>query len=399
MKRNLLVAAIILSVFFFLTGCWDRRELNELGTVVGMAIDTTDDGMYLVTIQVVDPGETAAKAGAGSRIPVVSYESKSRTISEAVRKMTMVTAREIYFSHLQMLIIGEKVAKKGLGESLDYFYRERQFRPDFFIVLSIGTKAANVLKILTPLEKIPSQKLHRSLEISQKTLAQTYRVRLYELISNMTNKGKAPVLTGVRIIGDEKIGKTKSNVEMVDAASRLEYEGLAILKKDKLVGWLNEKESKGWSYITGNVQRTLEYIPCSKKDRLVIEVMRTKADVNGKVIQGKPNITINLTIEANIVEVRCDVDISKTKSITELEEHSKKVNIEILKDSITKAQKLKTDIFGFGQAIYEADPIAWKQLKGNWDEVFSHLPITIKSKVHIRRTGTVNKSFLENIRE
>jgi spore germination protein KC len=81
-KRKISILIIIFLLLNLLSGCWNRRELNELAITVGMAIDESD-GQYLVTAQVVNPGQVAAKQGGGQKAPVISYQEKGDTVFEA----------------------------------------------------------------------------------------------------------------------------------------------------------------------------------------------------------------------------------------------------------------------------------------------------------------------------
>lgn len=60
MKRTGLLLCICISIVVFVTGCWNRRELNELAIAVGMGIDKSGD-QYEVSVQVVEPSEVAGK--------------------------------------------------------------------------------------------------------------------------------------------------------------------------------------------------------------------------------------------------------------------------------------------------------------------------------------------------
>lgn len=60
MKRKKAILFLILALVLLLTGCWNRRELNELAIAVGMGIDKQGD-QFRVSLQVVDPGKASAK--------------------------------------------------------------------------------------------------------------------------------------------------------------------------------------------------------------------------------------------------------------------------------------------------------------------------------------------------
>ncbi len=60
MKQKTAFLFLMLTLVLLLTGCWNRRELNELAIAVGMGIDKHGD-QFRVSVQVVDPGEAASK--------------------------------------------------------------------------------------------------------------------------------------------------------------------------------------------------------------------------------------------------------------------------------------------------------------------------------------------------
>lgn len=138
MKKNLIMILILFHILFLTTGCWNRRELNELAIATGMAIDITDDDQYLVTVQIVNPGEVASKQAKGTQASVTTFEAKAGSISEAIRKMTTNAPRKIYLSHLRILVLSEELAKHGIGKSLEFLSRDHEMRTDFYI----GTDSA-----------------------------------------------------------------------------------------------------------------------------------------------------------------------------------------------------------------------------------------------------------------
>lgn len=399
MKQRLAMLVMLLTLLILITGCWNRRELNDLAIAVAMGIDKSGDE-YLVSYQVVDPGEIAAKTGGAGRSPVTLYQEKSDTVFEAVRKITTQSPRKIYSAHLRMLVIGEELAKDGLGNVLDFLSRDHELRTDFYIVVAKGTKAESVLKILTSLEDIPANQMFSSLETSEKAWSTTMKITLDELITNLVSESNHPTITGIRIKGSQEYGETKKNVEEIDSPGRLQYAQIASFKKDKLIGWLNEDESQGFNYTQGQVISTIEDVTCPKGGKLGVELIRTQEKIKGKVEKGKPNIEVELQAEGNVADVACHIDLTKTKSIYELEKRVEQDIKRKIEAALNKAQKkLKTDIFGFGEAIRRADPKAWKEMKKDWDQEFVDLSVNVKVDVKIRRVGTVGNSFLEEIKE
>ncbi len=397
MKRKLVLLLLFIVIMLIVTGCWNRRELNDLAIAVAMGIDKSGD-QYKVSYQVVDPGEVAAQKGTGAT-PVVMYSSTGETLFQAIRRITAVAPRKIYSAHLRIVVISETLAKEGIGKTLDFLLRDHELRTDFFIVIAKGTSAENTMKVLTNIEKIPALKMESSIKLSEENWAPTVAIQLDELIFDIISEGKHPVLTGIQIKGEKAKGVTKENVELIDSPAELQYSGLAVFNKDKLIGWLNEEESRGYTYIADRVKSTVGVVPCPG-GKLTVEVIRSKTKVKGRVEKGKPQIDVETRMEVNVGEVACQIDLTKTKTVYELEKKGEQLVQKIMETSINKVQnKFKVDVFGFGEVIHRSDPKAWKKMKKDWDKTFVDIPVNVKVDIKIRRLGTVNNSFLEEMKE
>ncbi|GGM24352.1 spore germination protein KC [Paraliobacillus quinghaiensis] len=391
MKRKFKLLILLFITLSLLSGCWSRKELDEMAIATALGIDKSGED-YLVTVQILNPGEIASQANT-DRTEVTTYETTGKTIFEALRKLTTKSPRKIYFAHTRVIIFGEELAKDSIKKPLDLISRDHDFRTDFFILVAKDTEASNVLKVLTAINKIPANKIFSSLQTSENEWAPTKAVTIDELIVNFTNGRSSPVLTSIIIEGNSQAGNKNSNVHQIDALAKLKLTGLAGFKKDKLVGWLNQEESKGFNYITDNVESTVGYVPC-EDEIIAVEVINSSTDVTGKVQKGAPKINIQVKSEANIGEVQCKKDVTKQEIIKELEEAFADKTKAIIENSIKKAKDdLESDIFGFGEAIYRANPQAWKEIKQDWEQYFIDLEIEIKVNFKIRSTGTIMESF------
>ena len=397
MKKVLFTLTIGL-IILFSVGCWNQRELNDLAIAMPLGFDKVEDAVN-VTIQVVLPEEAKEPS---YYTPVTVYTETAGSVFEAFRKMTTQSPRKIYLPHFRVMVINEELAREGIIETLDMLVRDHELRSDFFIVVAKdGYEAEDILEIMTPFERIPANEMFSALQTSQAAWAPTTTILLDELLTNLVTEGKEAVLTGVTIYPtlSEK-GKAKENVERIDPNSVLKASNVGVFKGDKLVGWLNEDESKGFNYIIGNVQSTVGRIECPTSGELVVEIKGVEEKIIPHVINGKPEIEIDLTIYANIGEVLCTVDLTDPEVIKELEKSMEDQLQEVVQSSIvTSQEKYGSDIFGFGNAIRKKYPKQWKTLKDNWDEEFSRLPITYSMKGVIEITGTVDQSFFKKFKE
>lgn len=375
-----------------LTGCWSKRELNELAIVIAAGIDKTDEG-YEVSVQIINPSEIATKNTSGQS-PVTTYHATGDSVFEAIRKMSTLTPRKSYFAHISILVIGDNLAKDGINQTIDLFARDPETRNDFSVIVSSASPAKDILNVLTPLEKIPGNKILNSLKASEKAWGTTQSVDIDQILKNIGSEGESTVLPTIEIIGDRDIADEIENVEKISTPTILKYGGLAVFKKDKLIGILSEKESKSFNYIDNNIKSTLEIISCpDDSGRLTTEITSSKAKVTGEFKNDKPKINVRLDISQNVGEVKCNIDLTDNKTIDYINTNTEESVKEQIEETLeTIQQYYHTDIFGFGDVLHRKDPKEWKKIKKNWSKMFAELPVTVEVHVITQSLGAINKN-------
>ncbi|WP_026573412.1 Ger(x)C family spore germination protein [Bacillus sp. UNC438CL73TsuS30] len=400
MNRNFLFIIISICSIIFLTSCWNRKELNELAIVIGMGIDI-EDGKFIVTAQVVNPGEIAESQGTSGNSPVVIYQEKGNTLFEAIRRITTVSPRNLYFSHLRLLVFGEELAKKGIGKTLDFLSRDPEMRTDFYITVAKNNKAGDILKIVTTMEKIPVQQLFDSLLTSEKEWAPTLPITLDQLIYDILSEGMNAKLTGIMLKGNFQTGETLENTQHSKPAAFLQYDAIGVFRKDKLIGWLQDNESKGLNYALGNVKDTIVTLPCPKKGTTDIELIHTKADLKTKILNHKPNGMIKILAEGNVGNVQCKtLDLTKPETISHLEIKTEKKIQQNIRMALNASQKkYRIDPFGFGEAARRSNPDYWHLIKNDWIQIFETMPVEIEVTVNLHDIGMIKNSPLNKIKD
>ena len=395
--KRLLFILIILSTIF-LTGCWSSREINTLAIAVCIGIDKTENG-YLVTEQVLNPRAIASKK-ATAESPVVIYTAEGNDLAEIVRRFTTQSSRILYNTDLRMVVFGEDVAKDGIQNILDYFLRNYEYRTDFYFVIAKNSTANEVLGILTPIETVPGFSMYISLKMSEEKWAAMKSIRIIELVNSIIADGDNPVLTGIEISQDEISPKSTDILKQSGEYKKLKYTGLGAFKKDKLAGWLDEDESKGYNYITDNVKNTIEHAGYDSKVRITYEIINAKSRTKVYFLENKPAIEVKIKIKCNIVIVEGEFDVSAEENKQVLNELlASKVKL-LCEKALNKAQKeLKTDIFGFGEAIHRKYPKTWEKLKDDWNDKFTDLPVNITVEAETNQLGQITKPLFMKEKE
>lgn len=402
MKMKKLVVTLIILPIIFLPGCWSGKEINTLAINIAMGIDKTEKG-YLVTVQVLNQKAIASKKPTNES-PVIVYTEEGKDLSEIMRRMTTKTPRELYNAHIQMVVFSEDVAKDGIKDILDFFARAPEFRTDFYFVVTRNTTANKVLSLLSPLEAAQGINMYDTLKTSEKIWATTKSTGIIQLVNDIFADGKNPVLTGVEIsdeITDNKIATNSlDSLKQSQITNRIKCFGLGAFKKDKLVGWLDEDESKGYNYIIGNVKNTIAYAKYRDKVKITYEIINAKSKMKANLVNGKPTMNVEIKLVTNISAVEGEFDVSKKeneKILIRIAEEKVKLMCE---EAINKTQKdLKTDIFGFGEVIHRKYPKDWRKIKDNWNNEFVNLPVEITVDVKINQLGQIDKPLFVKDKE
>ncbi|MFC5649398.1 Ger(x)C family spore germination protein [Paenibacillus solisilvae] len=381
-----------------MTGCWNRKELNDLSIVVGFGIDKAKN-QYKVSAQVVNPGAYDMKTGSANLAPVTLYSSYGPTVSEAIRRMTTMTPRFNYFAHLRILIFSEELSREGIGKTLDYMSRNREFRNDFNIIVARGVKAEQLLNFMTPLERNPSNSMFKMLEVSTKVWSPSVSTKLDQLVTSLSVEGSSAVLTGIRLKGDIEEGAKSSNVSAIKPSAHYEYGGLAIFRRDKLIGWMNEKESRGYSTITDQVDESIVTIDCPSGGKLSVSGIRVQSEIKASLAQRKPEFDITIKGEGDIEDMECKLGLQKESQLKELQTRLEDEIAGFCQAALSKARRVKSDIFGFGNALHRSNPRYWNKVKKDWQNDWTESQVHIHVHYVIRRLGTISSGVMDEMKE
>jgi spore germination protein KC len=227
-------------------------------------------------------------------------------------------------------------------------------------------------------------------------MGQTINVSVGEVINDLASPGKEPIISGVEIAGSVQKGKRQTNVQASEPDTRLNVNGLAMFKDDKLVGWITGKTARGVLWILDKIEQTGVTIEWKqKKEAAAYKVVRAKTSVTAHMKKGKPSISIHIDAEGDVGEEFVPIDFANPKQIFALEKKAgESIKKEVVK-AVEEAKKAKTDIFGFGDVIYRSYPQQWKTMKSDWnDRYFPQLEVNVTVDAFIRRTGLRTKSYI-----
>ena len=317
---------------FILTGCQNYRELNDLAIVSGISIAKVGDE-YELTAEVVNP-KKQQDASSSKETDFVIYKNTSDSIQEAFRRMINEAPKKMYGAQIDILILDESIVKENLKDIVDFFARDPEVRSEFYVLVG---KNDSILEVITPLEKISSQNILNSLKSNSDYLGSVNLVTFHDLIDNYLNNKIDLALPTIKLVGDPKKGEENSNISNTEENTYHILDNIAIFKDNKLIGYLNEEDSKVYNLVMNNLNANLVKVDLENDQYIIGEMVdvKTKIEVNPK----KGEITINVSGKAAISEAKYTGDLTKNKTIEKLEKELNKYTKDIVKSSIENTIK------------------------------------------------------------
>jgi spore germination protein KC len=359
-----------------LCGCWDKKELNQVAVVVGVGIDKDKEGMYIVTAQVIKPAPEGGK-GSGSELPTWSVTSKGNTVMTAIESLNKISPRRLYWAHLQIIIIGEALAKEGISPILTWFERDRDSRAGSYLVVTMGS-AEDLLNKKIELGNISSKAMADLLDGAKMRQITARKVKLRDFTNQLSTPGVDPVID---VINPKEIrGKVET----------YQLSGVAVFKGDKMVGFIDGQTTKGTEIIFNELDYAIIEGSCPKTQaeyfafQVTDYVSKVKPKVRGKKIE----MNVDITLEGNLSDQSCSIDLLEKENVNSMEQQINKKLTEFVQTEFDKSKEMGADIYGVGRELRRFYPEVWAQ-QGKSKDYLYNVVFNFKFDSNVRRSGLI----------
>ncbi|ASN07388.1 spore gernimation protein GerC [Virgibacillus necropolis] len=366
---------LICSFMLFLSGCWDRVEINDLALVVATGLDKTDDDKIELSVQIVNPkahkGGQGAGGGQGGTKPTIVKKVTGQTIFDARSKLQEKVPRRLFWGHNQVIIIGEKMAEEGIQKHIDFFARHPSPRLRAYTFVTEG-KAIDTLKIIPDLE---SSSAEVAGELANFKVGLSVTVK--DLLQMLSGEARAAALPWIEVEQDP------SN------KGGLRVNGTAIFKKDKMVGRIDDKVTRGVLWLRDEIALAAVTVePKGAEDQISFNLLRSSTELIPKIENGNWKMIVKIVTEDDVVENETKLNLGNPKIVKRLERQLEQDIDKRIRLTLEQVQKeMEADIFGFAETFHRQYPDQWSKVKDQWDDKFPEIEVEIKSKAYIRRPG------------
>lgn len=374
MKKWTLLLFMMIMVML-LPGCWSQKELTELGFVMGIAFDQGKDGKIEMLTQIYRPISVQSTISATTKVSTINIKTTDDSVMEAIRDITIHLGRKAQFSHMRVIIVGEKLARSiNIAKLLDLFYRDHEPRSSVSLAISKG-KAARLFEKQPLIEQTTAQQILRADEIAYASSAKTMDTTLLSLIMDSKSAHTDAV---VAYVSEDKVSK-----KMLTSA------GLALIKNGKMKVVLPSGKVEGLLMLRDEYKSGTIEIPCKGKkfETESTEILSIRTKVKPAFRGDKVSVSVKLQGDVAVGELKC----SKLETPEEEAAFVKRVEEKMtaqMRDTVRFLQTNKIEVIGIGNEIYKDDPMKWEKMKKNWDKQFADISFDIKAQLRIVTNGT-----------
>lgn len=365
---------LILAVCIFLTGCWDKIEIEDRLFVGSIAFDEAPaeqkQGKYIISYTSAVP--TAIKEGKEDAIK--TYSMIADNITRATGRLTRRYSQQQFFGHTKFILFSEAVLKdsKGVKEILDSLIRAHDFHKSMEIFMTKGS-AEQILKVKVKFDSLLAYYI-TGIADNNKYSSAIQRLTLEDFVTKLVNNRGDAVIPRIEADAEEAV-----------------IEGLGVIKDYKFQGYLNADEGKALRWLTNDANGGM--IELKIKDTPVVFRFYEFKTIKklDKVKDGKIYLTYRIVTEGSIEEFELGQELLKEENLNYADAQIKQNIMNTCQGLIkTLQEKYKVDVIEAGDYLSKFHPKLYKQIGGNFDDYFSdNIVINVEVDAEVRRGGTM----------
>lgn len=381
---------ILIITLLFTAGCWNRVEPEELALALMLGLEREEqNGDIKVTVQAPNPlqigDQEEGQTGGSPGKPIWVASATGPTISSALKNLNKKTGRLINMTHTEIILVSEALAREGMAPILDLLDRERQIRAIAQTMVVEGD-LRQAMEAEFAMEEVGARGITRQIVVAVDEMAVSVNFPLRVMFNQLCQPGINIVLPRLQVLELED--------EQAVMETPLIVSGLAAFKKDRMVGWLNDQETRGYNWIRNEITIPVYVFesPVQPGELVSAEIHQSSSSLEVRVQGEEVVITVNAIVEGRIQETTSPEEklSSESELVDSMNRHLAQEVHSDIQAALEKGQKeLKTDIFGFGNLIYRTRPRDWDRLGPRWEEIYPDIRVEIQVDSHVRRTGLI----------
>ena len=362
--KKILVIICLMMTCTTMSGCFSYRDINRLLFVTCIIIDVDSNNNPIIYSEAYKGLRGGTPQGTDERI---LFQGQGKTMFEVVRNMNATSSYKLNFTQNKAIIFTQRAAEDGLNNFIDFLDRDQELLIRPYIAIYLGDP----------------EKLIKLNIIQEKYIG----FFIMHLVENVGSSSRAVKLSLNDFYNQRNMGDKANIVTIIDIPKdnlepRLEINGGAVIKDDKMVGIIKTDEGQGFNFLMNNVASgTLEITnPCDINKFVTLEILKSKTNTeisyDGNVIHLKKKIKVKV----DFAEAQKSIIFTK-ENISKIQEQSEKNIVESCNTLFAKYKGMGMDIFDITEKLYNKYP------KVKIPNIIKKTELKVQVEVQIMNTG------------
>ncbi|MCE5285766.1 MAG: Ger(x)C family spore germination protein [Pelosinus sp.] len=396
MALKILAAAMSIFISFLTAGCWDLKETQDRNFVLIAAIDdaaiakksASEDEKariqtfvqkygakeYMLSLQILKLAKSESKGGGAQAERTFVISNTGKPLFEMVRDMLGQSSKSLYFEHLAAVVVSEAAVKKnGLQPILDFFRRDPEMRWRTRIFITPGDALA-IAKYNPPSGEPGGRYLEG--------LAKNNKRDIH--IAGLKND-----IGYITQAIDNGADYTIPRLDYTDNVPKVG--GVALFKKDRLVGYADEYITSGLKFIYGTEKSAVIPVKCPihPDDEVVFELFKHETKIVPHIEGENIYFTLAITMQGNIGEFDCKYqhNLHDYAFLHSVEQAIAAEVSQNAQETWKFEQQLGIDTYNVKTTLKGYHPFEWQKIKDRWEEIYPSVPLIVSVNVTIRAVG------------
>ncbi len=368
MKKSIFIFLIIIGSLLLsqLTGCTsgafsDQPDIERLLPVQTLGFDREGSGM-VVTLSTGKELQSAS--------PLVMQSLSSGIEAALTRLQDYSPEDQLYYDHIQYIMLGESVAEAGVEPILDWAERSPFMRMDTFVLLVKGSAGDAMTGASGEMADV-TERLS-SLEREASTRGQ-HIYTLLEIASSLADRNSA-LCTVVEAVSSQGTVYTPQGDSIENAILPA---GSAVLKDGRLISYLSQNESLGAALFQADPNGTTLTL-----EGTTMEILQGHVRASGQWSERGELTGIRITgeLSAGILEQE-----NPDQDIDHLNQVFTDTAQRWVTEALARSQTLSCDFLALQDPVLRSGPHGGQAYRAVWEEIFPTLPISVEITAEVTR--------------
>lgn len=374
---------ILFLIIFMCTGCFNYKELNELGIVSALGISKENDE-FLVDLQITNILESGENGLTESPITVIS--GKGKTVFEAIRSLNLKSSKVFFSPDVEYIIIDKSIVKDDLKEVIDFMARDTKLTLNFLILTSTDNTPKDILSSLSQFNTSSALNVSNIIKLSESRYGGNSMVTFLDYLKSYLEEGITPVYPNITINGSNETGSDTENLKDSNSNNYVELKNLVTFNNEGKLINLDKDSSLGYNFLKNKILNASITVKCDD-DYFTVETL--KSDFKYSKVKNN-NMNISGNVSGEIVYYGCKENLNDDKALNKMTLLFNNEIKRVVNKTINLAKTEKTDFIGIGNYIYKNQTNYFDFEKRNWNkEGLSNLSFSVDVKGKIFKQGNL----------